>query len=289
MRFLLSVFATIFVAIAPAAAADVSAIHVKVSGKEGAPAILFVPGLASDGAVWDGIIPAFENTNEVHVATLAGFAGKPPVEGPFVETRLNAIRDYLDEHELEDVTLVGHSLGGFMAMRLAIDAPEHTGKIVIVDSVPFLAQFFLGAMNAEQAIPRASAIRDQLGQLTDEQFKVQQMQVAASQSDNPEKQELILKWSLASDRETVANAMYELLATDLRPQLSEITVPMLVLYPWREGGPFAAAQTDAAYAAQYDNAQTASLKRIDDAVHFMMYSKPDEVIAEITSFIGASH
>src|SRR5579872_1816781 len=56
----------------------------KVSG-HGRPMIL-IPGLSCPGEVWDGTVDRYKDRFEMHVLSLAGFAGVPRVEGPFLET-----------------------------------------------------------------------------------------------------------------------------------------------------------------------------------------------------------
>lgn len=271
-------------AVPPASGSEPAAFNVEKSG-DGRP-VVFIPGLSSSGEVWTQLKGDLGDGYETHVVTLAGFAGVPPVEGSFMETRLAALKDYLEVEDMKDAVVIGHSLGGAMAMMLALEAPGRVGDVVIVDSVPFLAQFFLGAANAEGAKPGAGAIKAQLLQLTDEQYAAQQRQFAMTQARDKESQAKIVASSLASDRATVAEAMYELLTTDLRADVANIAAPMLVLYPWRAGGPFSAEQTDGAYAAQYGAAKTANLKRIDDSAHFIMFDQPEATAEAIRAFLA---
>ena len=43
---------------------------------------------------------------------------------------------FFDEHELNDVILVGHSMGGKTAMQFSVDNPERLSKVVVVDIGP---------------------------------------------------------------------------------------------------------------------------------------------------------
>ncbi len=271
-------------ATASATAGEAQAVTVKSTGT-GAP-ILLIPGLSNPGDVWNDIAPAISNGREIHIAHYAGFAGAPPIEGPFFDTRIAGLKAYLEKEDLNNVVVIGHSLGGFSAMKLALEAPDRISKIVIVDSVPFLAQFFLGAQNLEQAKPRAEAMRTQLVQMTDGEFEAQQRRFAPTQARDEARQGQIIAWALASDRQTFADATYELLTTDLRQALAEIETPMLVVYPWRSALPFTAEQTDAAYAAQYAKAPSAKMLRIDDSAHFIMFDQPEALAGAINDFLA---
>lgn len=43
------------------------------------------------------------------------------------------LREFITEHELENPILIGHSMGGKVAMNYALEYPEETGKLVVVD------------------------------------------------------------------------------------------------------------------------------------------------------------
>lgn len=267
----------------PAAAAP-AAVTVEETGE--GRAVLLIPGLASGGAVWDGVVSELGGAN-AHVVTLAGFAGAPPVEGPFFETRLAALRSYLKTSRITDAVIVGHSLGGVLAMKLALAEPERVSRVVIVDSVPFLAQFLFGAQTADAARPFAEQWRAQAIATPDAAFAAQQQAFAATQTSSADGQAAILADSLASDRKSVADAMAEMLGDDMRQVIAGMKQPMLVLYPFREGGPFTAEMTDAAYAGQYAAAANATLKRVDGSAHFIMYDRKDAVVDAVNGALTA--
>ena len=58
--------------------------HVDIIGK-GKPMIL-IPGFASSGKTWDSTVARYKDRYQCHVLTLAGFAGEPRIEAPFLET-----------------------------------------------------------------------------------------------------------------------------------------------------------------------------------------------------------
>src|SRR5580692_6292950 len=93
-----------------------TAFSVKVSGA-GRP-VIFIPGLAAGGAVWDGTVAHLGGRVQAHVLTLAGFAGQPAIAAPFLEQVHDQIRQYIVANHLDHVVVVGHSLGGMMSLWL---------------------------------------------------------------------------------------------------------------------------------------------------------------------------
>ncbi len=75
--------------------------------------VVFIPDVASAGAVWDAAAAGIIDGHDVHIVTLAGFAGVPAVDpiGPYIERAVGALAAYLDEEGLQDIVLVGHSMG----------------------------------------------------------------------------------------------------------------------------------------------------------------------------------
>jgi N-formylmaleamate deformylase len=96
--------------------------------------------------------------------------------------------------------IVGHSLGGFLALWLAEKQPDLVGPVVIVDSLPFLAAVMQPGATAESVKPMAENMRKMFsGPPTDETEKQGQASIK-SMVTKPEDYEMILGWSKKSDR-----------------------------------------------------------------------------------------
>src|SRR5437016_159006 len=110
------------VMLAPAAVCQPTSFSVSVSGL--GRSMILIPGLESPAAVWDEVAAHYKSTYQVHALTLAGFAGQPAVP----DLRLSTVRDdiirYIRENRLDRPVIVGHSLGGFLALWIAAAAPD---------------------------------------------------------------------------------------------------------------------------------------------------------------------
>ena len=112
-------------------ARDAGALSVERFGTRGSPVVL-VPGLASGAWVWKDTIDALKETHRVYAVTLAGFDGRAAVAGDPMRVALDALRDLVAKENLEKPVIVGHSLGGMLALQLAAAYPDLLGGVVTV-------------------------------------------------------------------------------------------------------------------------------------------------------------
>jgi len=88
-------------------------------GGSGEP-LVCLHGITDTWRTWELILPALERERDVFAPTLAGHAGGPPIEGEVSDTAIvDAAERTMDEAGLEVAHLVGNSLGGYLALRLA--------------------------------------------------------------------------------------------------------------------------------------------------------------------------
>ncbi len=264
-------------AVLPGLAHGQTTVSVERAGTPGTARVLFIPGLATDGEVWTATVDALSGRIDAHIATLAGFGSVAPLarEGGVIETAVTDLAHYLAAEDLHDLMIVGHSLGGQIALQLAAAAPDRVGQVVVVDSAPFFARLFNPAITPEQARGYGTMMAAQMGAASREQFLSLSRQGLAVQSITADGQARVMGWMEASDQATVAQAMGEVMSTDFSPVLDEVTVPVSLVVAWSEGMPVGAAALESVYAEQYAALDTLSLHRIDGSRHFIMLDQPE--------------
>jgi len=275
---------------APAhAAAPVSdRIGVTTTGK--GPDVILIPGLASSAHVWDATVAHLAPGHRVHVVQVAGFAGAPAggnASGPVVDPTVEAIHAYIVAHKLQGAAVIGHSLGGLMAMKLALAHPQDAGRIMIVDSLPFYGVVFVGPQaTVATTEPVAARFRDRIMGGTQEQYAAAEPRVMASlvKSHNAEA-DAATKAASESDHRVVAQAMYEDLTTDLRPEIARIKTPTTMLYPFDPATGGTQAMFDGVYQSAFAPMTQAKLKRIDGSFHFIMIDQPKLFLDEVDAFL----
>jgi pimeloyl-ACP methyl ester carboxylesterase len=251
------------------------------------PDVLLIPGLSCPREVWAGLAASLAGSHRLHLVQLTGF-GEPtaPPEGALFEPAAQELLRYIREKGLNRPALIGHSMGGTLALRIAAMAPEAIGRAMIVDSLPFFSVLINPTATPETIAPQAEALADQMRGMDDAAFLALQQRTMPTLVNGAENQALAVAWSVASHRPAVAQMMQDVMTTDLRPQLPAIAVPVTVLYAWDASMPYPAAGADFVYTLNYAGLQGVLLVRIDEALHFIMLDQPARFEAEVRAFLS---
>ena len=264
---------------------------VTVEGAPGGPAVFLLPGLASSRAVFDAEATLLAPKYRLYRVQVDGFAGQPAgpnASGPILPGVVDELHAYIAANHLHPV-IIGHSMGGLMALMLASQHPGDVRKLLIVDALPFYALALSPAATLDTMRPQAEAMRAMLQNQPPAQQAAQAEQTASYMVNNPDARKQVLAATLASDRAVMIETLYEDLNTDLRPQLPAIETPTLLLYPFDAAavGPDPS-KIDAVYTRAYRTMPNLRLQRIENSRHFIMYDQPAAFDAAVQSFLASS-
>lgn len=253
---------------------------------QGRPMIL-IPGLMSSGEVWNGAVDHFRGRYDMHVLTLAGFAGVPPLSTErFLEAERDAIIRYIREQKLTRPVLVGHSLGAFLAYSIAAAAPDLVGPVVAVDGVPYLAALGDASATPERMRPQAEQMAAVYRSFTPAQVAAQTMLSMRGMANDSAAWALGARWAEASDPATTGRALAEMMTTDLREQVAAIRSPVLLV---AAVGGFPAPDQAAAlarYEAQLTRVPNRQVAMATRARHFVMYDDPEFLFTTMGRFLA---
>ncbi|MER5433621.1 alpha/beta hydrolase [Streptomyces sp. NPDC002588] len=97
------------------------------------PALVLIHGIGDSSETWAELIPGLARTHTVIAPDLLGHgASDKPRADYSVAAYANGVRDLLTTLGIESATLVGHSLGGGVAMQFAYQFPERTERLILV-------------------------------------------------------------------------------------------------------------------------------------------------------------
>ena len=97
--------------------------------------VLLLHGITSSATTWDDVLPWLAERHTVVAPDLLGHGESAKPRGDYsLGAQANTLRDLLAVLGHERVTVVGHSLGGGIAMQLAYQYPELCERLVLVSS-----------------------------------------------------------------------------------------------------------------------------------------------------------
>ncbi|MEQ3656680.1 MAG: alpha/beta hydrolase [Dokdonia sp.] len=282
MKNTILLYLALFLTLPTFAQSESTPIHVQVTGK-GQP-LLLIPGFTVPGSIWDPMVKELEKNYECHVVTLAGFGGKAPISFPWLPKVNTAIKEYILKNNLKNTSVVGHSLGGTIALWLASQSQIELNHIILVDALPAAGALMIPNYNPENLVYE-SPYNDQ--QLAMDAIAFEQMATAMSKgmSLEPAAQQKIKNWMLQSDRKTYVYGYTDYLKLDLREALKQIDIPVTII---AASQPYGEAMVKQTYSDQYANLKDYNLVVAQDSAHFIMLDKPNWFLQRI-QLILASH
>lgn len=263
--------------------AQQQAFDVKVIGK-GQP-ILLIPGYSCSGAVWNETADHLKNNYQLHILTLAGFAGVKPIQDPVLQTVHDQLIQYVKTNKLKKPMLIGHSLGAFMALWVSSSQPDLFGKIVCVDGVPFISaltkpETTVASLKDDPRFNKEAVINN-FKSIPNDNYVANMTQMMLYQVRDTARAKQIAEWSFASDRTTLGSTIVEMSLTDLRTDIAKIKSPVLILtsiFNTKEN-------SEKIYNEQYAALKNKTIK-VADSKHFIMYDAPEWFYSAIDNFLN---
>ncbi|HEX8217274.1 MAG TPA: alpha/beta hydrolase [Allosphingosinicella sp.] len=235
------------------------------------PDVILIPGLTAGPEIWAGTVTSVPGYRYhlVHVGGMAGAPVRGNSSGPVVAPLADELVRYIASRSLKPA-LIGHSMGGTLAMMVAARRPELAGRVMVIDMLPQPSG--LVGSSPERARAFADRMRD----------------VASTPGGRRLLDSLIGSFGTngsggTSDSGVVARAMHELASLDLTRDLPRIAAPLTVVYASRDER--SRARDESAYTRGYGAARNVELVRIDGSGHMIMYDQPARLHQTIREFL----
>jgi 3-oxoadipate enol-lactonase len=199
--------------------------HGTVSATEygaGPPLVLF-HSLLSDRASFDRVVPKLSEAFRVIVPELPGFGQSAPVSGGLAAVADRMAEAVKDAASGANALVLGNGYGGFVALQMAIDYPEVAAKLVLADCGAAFSEPGRQAFRNMAAACRAKG----LSAITD--VAMRRLFAADFQQQNPDLMRDRREAFLRTDAGVFQEACEALAGLDLRSELSQVKVPVLVL------------------------------------------------------------
>ena len=237
------------------------------------PPVVFIHGLGGSARDWDKIAHVWSENLTVYTVDLYGHGRTPPLstDKPLtVADMARGVLQFIRREKIERPVLVGHSLGGLIALQLAEVNPSAFMALVIVDVPPapkvFVTKSSIAADRESLAADAEKFIRERWGKM----------------ATRPPDVEHVVKSALATDRKTFQDIYFDIRATDLRPEIGSLRLPVLVFYAEPPGG---FTPTDDPEKL-YDGVPEMSLSTVSGVRHFIMLDAPQNFTVTAFRFLA---
>jgi pimeloyl-ACP methyl ester carboxylesterase len=256
-------------------------VSVEVTGK-GQPIVL-IPGFTVPGAIWNPLVKKLEKNYECHIVTFAGFGGKEPIEFPWLPKIKESLKNYILKNNLQNASIIGHSLGGTIATWLAAQKDLKLSKIILIDALPASGALMIPNFNPDNLIYESPYNNQQLA-MDAVTFEQTATAMAKGMSLKKSAQGKIKNWIQEADRKTYVYGYTDYLKLDLRADLKHITIPVTIIAASQPYGEKVVKQT---YKNQYANLKDYNFIIAEDSAHFIMLDQPEWFLKQIQTILSS--
>jgi len=257
--------------------------------------IVLLPGLTTGTWEWYDTIRHLSPNHTVYAVSLPGFDGKPAATPPLFDRFSTDFWQFITIQEVVRPVIIGHSLGGTLAILLAEQHPERLRGIVALDGMPLFPG--METITAEQRVAGAQQAATQIASESHDQllaYEKQYMHSAGGVLDSALADQLA-ELEARSEPAATAQWLREDLGGDLRPNLGKITIPLLEIAPYNADDllnspvKYTAEQKAQYYGTILAGAPRVQVIPISPARHFAMFDQPQQFYAILDAFLAQNH
>lgn len=260
--------------------------------------MILIPGLSCDWSVYESFMARNATKYRMFAVTLPGFgcsnppelaAGASPMDSPWLQNAQAAILKFIEVQKLDKPVIIGHSMGGNLAIQLAALHGDKIKCAISIDGLPVFPPPQPGQPDTREA--RAAMVAQftsMMKSMPEESWPAGQKQSVARMVTDPVRAKEIGEICSLVPKDTTMEYMLELVGSDLRPMLSKVQVPLLVISAISDDmGPEMAAVMRKAVAGEFaDASPSVKLVTIEDSRHFIMDDHPKELDELVANFIA---
>lgn len=240
--------------------------------KAGGRDIVLIPGLASSPAIWSSLVTRLQG-HRLHLVHINGFAKRPAATnatGPLLGPLTAELARYVTSQRLSAPVIIGHSMGGTLALMLGLRSDVKPARVMVVDMLPDGAAMLGGTAQGYGYL--AAQLN---GYFTSTKAGRQMLADMVRQTPG----------GRDSDARVIAQALTELAQTDLTARLRALACPLTVV-PALPG----TARLDSAqmqrFRAAYTGVKALTLAGIGPSAHQIMLDQPDKFAAAVRKFLS---
>lgn len=207
--------------------------HVTITGNyKSSETLLFCHGFGTDQTVWDLITPAFSERYRIVLLDNMGSGNSDPAS--FIQHRYLKLSGYVEdlkaiitELDLQNMTIIGHSVGAMIAALTSIELPERLKRLVMIGASPCYRDRddYLGGFEKEDIDQIYDAIM-----MNFDQWVTGFTQAAFDYHHESNIAKRFSSTLMAYDKKYVLTVLCSIFQNDYRQELAKISVPTLLIH-----------------------------------------------------------
>ena len=268
--------ATRFVDVGGGAALHASALGPTDGNASAAPTLLALHSLGTDARLWHACVGRLAARRRCVAVDLPGHGRSSLGDGPATIARFAAdLARLMDALGIERATLVGLSIGGLVAQRLALDAPSRVERLVLACTAARIG-------TPERYAARAQAVRARgLEAIADAQLE--RWFAPGFAAREPQAVAGVRRMLVGQDVAGYLAGCEALVEADLGAEVGRIAAPTLCL-----GGAEDGSTPPATVAALARSIPGAAFDAIEGAGHLPCLERPDAFAARVARFVAST-
>ncbi len=231
--------------------------------------MVLIHDLGSNAKVWQEVEPYLRGTFKEWTFELSGHGTTQPVAKPGIAAEAARLAKFLEAEGIAYPTLVGHGVGGMIALRYALDHPSQVHRLILLDTTARQLS------TPEQQKETAASLAVNYDETVARRY--------LSMSPSQDVTDRILDDALRTDSASFIGLLMSTNGFDVTKELGGLTVPLLIvgselMFP--EG-------VDSRHVLEHAGfgfARTLSFKRVEQAGHFMMLERPVYLASVLLAF-----
>ena len=231
--------------------------------------IVFIHTIGSDASVWDNVTQPFQSSFTTWVWEIPGHGKTAAVGNLTIDSAVELFGKFLEENNIDYPVIVGHGMGGLIAMQHAFANPTTVDRLVLIDAAPRqMAQ-------KEQKIAIAKQLTTNYDRFVAGYF--------LNMSPIDEITDRIVDQALRTDQMSFTQLLLSSFDFDITDELPRQAIPILLvgsnlLFPDQDQA------LEQLHMLGFGNARTVSFKTMPGTGHFVMLEQPNYLASVILAF-----
>src|SRR3984893_16390883 len=250
-------------------------VHAMQSGQ--GPFLFLLHSLLADRQSLDAVVPRLSQSFRVVVPELPGFGGSQAVGGGLATVADRMAEAMTEAAGGDDVFVLGNGYGGIVALQMSTSHPDIAAKLVLADCGAAFSE------EGRQAFRNMAAASQAKGLSVITEVAMRRLFAPEFHAGDPDLMHDRRGAFLRTDPEVFRAACDALAELDLRPELSKVKVPVLVLVGEHDEATPPPMSRELAAGVPY-----AQMKMIPGCAHVPQLQSPEVFLEAIGDFLPAA-